>query len=496
MTQSASARRWLGRAALLGSLEVATVLGCTAPRADAGAEGRPVSGTRPPAVDVVGYWAGTAVFRGASLQMAVRFERQRGRLTATLSAPDILLLDQPLTDVVADTLAGAPGNALLVFFTLDDPDGSLAFAGSRVADTIAGTALLPAVAAAREGAARMTWRLVHVVPPASPPYGARELRIAGRNVVLAATLLIPRDRRASHPGILILQGSSTNLRAQYRFYADHFARAGFVVLSFDKRGNGASSGDYRRASYDDLVADARAAFDSLAAQPNVDRRHVGLWGLSQGAFIAPLVAEDSADRTDRRVAFVVAVSAPGVPIAEAAAYQDSLHVAWAGLSPAAAREAAAAHRDLASALRAGASSDRVAAVFRRVADKPWRPLTGMPRTPPSTDELRGWYWYGRTLDPVTWWRRLRAPVLLVYGEADELVPARASAERLERALHEGKNPDAKVRIYPGANHVVRLVSSPLAPRDARWDWPRPARGYLADVSAWLDARVGTRPSTP
>jgi dienelactone hydrolase len=256
-------------------------------------------------------------------------------------------------------------------------------------------------------------------------------------------------------------------------------------LSFDKRGNGASTGDYRRATYDDLVADARATFDTLASQAEVDPRRVGLWGISQGAFIAPLVAE-------RRAAFVIAVSSPGMPIAEAAAYQDSLRVAWAGRSHFDAARAAAAHRELAVALRTPNPADAVSALLRRIASEPWRPITALPRTPPPADELRGWYWYGRTLDPVIWWRTLRAPVLLVYGAADELVPAQQSAERLAGALRAGGNKDVTVRVYPRANHVVRLVTSPLAPAGNAWQWPRQAPGYASEVMSW--ALAGARTS--
>jgi len=323
----------------------------------------------------------------------------------------------------------------------------------------------------------MTWRVVRRAPPAPPPYTTREVRVAAPGATLAATLFVPRTATTKHAAVLILQGSSTNLRTEYRFQADQFARAGFVVLTFDKRGNGQSTGNYRRATYDDLVADARAAFDTLASQLEVDSRRAGVWGLSQGALIAPLVAQGKA-------AFVVAVSSPGMPISEAAAYQDSLRVAWAGRPEADAARAAAAHRALARALSTNQSSAELKALFASTAREPWRRLTGLPATPPADEELRGWYWLGRTLDPIVWWRSLQVPVLLVYGEADELVSARPSAERLAAALREAGNNDVTTRIYPRANHVVRLVASPLAPATGRWEWPRPAPGYLDEVLRW------------
>ncbi len=427
--------------------------------------------------DVLGTWTGTATFRGQPLAMSVRFERVKGILSAAISAPAIALLERPLADVARDSAR--------IYFSLADADGALAFRGRQEADTLSGTASLPVSAATREGGATMTWRLVRGASAAPAPYTTREMKIAAQGATLAGTLFVPRGVRVSRPAVLLLQGSSSNLRAEYRFYADRFARAGFAVLAFDKRGNGESTGDYLRASYDDLVFDARDAFDSLAAQPEVDARHVGLWGLSQGAFVAPRVAEHLAYPP----AFVVAVSSPGMPIFEAAAYQDSLRIAWAGFAAPAAARGAAAHRTLALALRSHASRDSIAAVFASLADAPWRRSTSLPNAAPPDAELHGWYWYGRTLDPVDWWRRLVVPVLLVYGEADELVPARASADRLGRALQSAGNRSVTVRTYPGANHVIKLVSSPLAPPDARWAWPVVAPGYLEETIAWMADRV-------
>lgn len=424
--------------------------------------------------DVLGSWNGTVEFRGQPLPVTLRFERVNGLLRGAFSALDIALLDQPLVEVAHDSSR--------IYFAIDDGEGALTFRGRQTGDTLAGTATLSSSAAAREGASTMSWRVVRSTAVAAPaPYVTRELTIAAQGATLAATMFVPRASRTRAPAVLLLQGSSTNLRSEYRFYADRFARAGFVVLAFDKRGNGESTGDYLRASYDDLVFDAREAFDTLAAQPEVDSRRVGLWGSSQGAFLAPRVAEHLAVPP----AFVVAVSSPGMPISESAAHQDSLRVAWGGFGEPAAARAAAANRALGKALGAHRSSADIATLLADVANEPWRPHTSIPLNPPTADELRGWYWYGRTLDPVEWWHRLRAPVLLVYGESDELVPARESAVRLEHALRAAGHPDVTVRLYPGANHVIKLVASPLAPAGANWSWPVLAPGYLDGMIEWM-----------
>jgi hypothetical protein len=280
---------------------------------------------------------------------------------------------------------------------------------------------------------------------------------------------------------VILQGSSSNLRHEYRFHADHFARAGFVVLTFDKRGKGESSGDYGTASYDDLVLDAVRAVELVRSRPSVDSMRVGIWGLSQGAFLAPWVAARVA-----KLAFIVAISPPGGPCSESIAYQDSLRVFAAGGSVTDAGQAAALHRRLSMWLQSGTGEARLAEDLARSARLAWNRATGLPARLPTGAVLEGWYWRGRTLDPLPAWRALRTPVLVVYGAADELVPASTSAERLRLALRAGSHPDATVRVFPAANHMIRRL--PLAAGGA-WDWPRAAPGFLDTVTAWMLAHV-------
>jgi dienelactone hydrolase len=427
---------------------------------------------RSPRDPLTGSWRGTAVFRGARLDFSVRFTRQRDTLRATLSSPDLLLLDQPLDGVAFD-------GRYVRFSTPDEQP--IRFDGVLRGDEIRGGAPVPAVPGIveRRENSGLGFTLRRAGDGAPPPYSSTEVTFPGEGVRLAGTLLVPR-RPGPHAGVVILQGSSGNLRREYRFYADHFARAGLAVLTFDKRGRGESTGSYGAATYDDLAADAAAAVRFLRTRVGVDSPRVGTWGLSQGGFITPWVAARVP------LAFVVAVSAPGMPIARSAAYQDSLRVAAAGLSAADAARAAALNRQLAAWLRTGAGEDELSEALAASSGEAWRRASALPARLPTGEALRGWYWRGRTVDPLPAWHALRPPALLVFGAADELVPAPESAARITRALREGGNRDVTVRVYPAANHVIRRL--PLAAGGA-WDWPRAAPGYLDGVTAWMVART-------
>jgi len=100
-------------------------------------------------------------------------------------------------------------------------------------------------------------------------------------VKLAATLYEPGTAPppAGFPAIVMLHGLGGK-RQDLDPIAQGFADS-YVVLSFDARGHGQSGG---LVSIDGPreIADTRAVFDWLAARPEVDRYHIGAWGLSLG----------------------------------------------------------------------------------------------------------------------------------------------------------------------------------------------------------------------
>ena len=91
------------------------------------------------------------------------------------------------------------------------------------------------------------------------------------------------------------------------FLADYFARHGIAALTYDKRGVGASTGNWEEASFDDLAGDALAGVELLKSRTDINRKQIGLWGLSQGAWLVELAASQSKD-----IAFIIAVSGGGV----------------------------------------------------------------------------------------------------------------------------------------------------------------------------------------
>lgn len=85
------------------------------------------------------------------------------------------------------------------------------------------------------------WDQAHSYREMTVSFTSRETRLVG-------TLFLPNTKSGVSgrvPGIVMVQGSGALPRSLYKLLgADHFARAGYAVLTYDKRGTGDSLGHY------------------------------------------------------------------------------------------------------------------------------------------------------------------------------------------------------------------------------------------------------------
>lgn len=80
-------------------------------------------------------------------------------------------------------------------------------------------------------------------------------------------------------------------------------------------------------SFATLADDTLAAVRAPRERPAVDPARVGLWGLSEGGWVAPLAASRSTE-----VAYLITVAGTGVPPAEQEAWAKANRLRHAGVS--------------------------------------------------------------------------------------------------------------------------------------------------------------------
>ena len=151
---------------------------------------------------------------------------------------------------------------------------------------------------------------------------SEEVSFSNQNIKLAGTLYKP-ESNAPYPVVVVVHPASEPQRGHV-FY-EHLIAAlpehGLGVLMFDRRGSGASEGDFETADFEDLAGDVISAAEYLQSRSDVDKTKIGLHGTSQGAWIAPIAAAHKPD-----IAFIVAVSASGVSPAAQMDYGVAFHL--------------------------------------------------------------------------------------------------------------------------------------------------------------------------
>jgi hypothetical protein len=213
---------------------------------------------------------------------------------------------------------------------------------------------------------------------------------------------------------------------------------GIGVATFDRRGDGESEGESTRGR---LTAQAR---DALAVAAALDAERIGLWGFSQGGWVAPLAATLSDD-----VAFVIAIAATGLTPAETMLYVDRRNLELSGYGPEVVERAAALRRQLEAWARdAGPPPDLTAA-----AREPWFSVTHLPRT--TSDEANQRRIARIDFDPQRVFAAVRVPILAFYGELDPMTPVEPSVAAWP--------PQATVVVVPEARHGLNLPDGTLAP---------------------------------
>jgi len=241
-----------------------------------------------------------------------------------------------------------------------------------------------------------------------------DLSIPTDGAVLAATLSRPDGDRP--PALVAVHGADRGARDWYLY--EHLHRvlppAGIAVVTFDRRGDGASTGEPSRGRFEQQAEDALAVIDHAAREGDLDAERIGLWGISQGGWVAPLAATMS-----NRVAFLVLLASCGVTPGEQMRWTARLQTTRA-LGEDAGVDAERLWEHALDWMRGGDRAPLEAAVAEG-RTKPWWKTAWFPEEVPG-DEARDAVRAELDFDPTAVFARVRVSTLLVYGDQDEWIP--------------------------------------------------------------------------
>jgi dipeptidyl aminopeptidase/acylaminoacyl peptidase len=262
--------------------------------------------------------------------------------------------------------------------------------------------------------------------PAGAPYRAEDVTIpttAGHT--LAGTLTLPSTASRTSPvgAIVTITGSGPQDRDEFlgfgdyrpfRQLADSLGRRGIAVLRMDDRGTGGSTGTFKRTTSAEFAEDIRAGVAYLRTRPEIDAKLLGVMGHSEGAVIAPMVAD--AEPALRAIVLLAGVAHPARSALDMQMKNLIMH-----------------NTKLTDAGKDSAIKQIPTRVEEMMAADPWMK-------------------FFLTYDPSTTARRVKTPVLIITGANDQQAPPGQVVEQ-ETAFRAAGNRDVTAHIVPGVNHL-------------------------------------------
>jgi len=452
------------KAILIGT---ATALAMLAPQANA--------------EDAQGYWTGSIA---NSVRVVVQFNKPAdGRWEATLSVPAQNLVTKVDDVVVTPDQVGFTLPRLRASYKAAWNDQTKSWNGTWIQGSSAPLSLTRTTL----DASKPKRPQEEEIAAGAASYSSSEVAFdnAAAGVRLAGTLTVPRGK-GPFPAVVLVQGSGAINRDGDAFghktllvLADHLSRQGIAVLRYDKRGVGKSTGKLRDATLPDLAADAEAAVRFLRSRPEVDSRHIGVVGHSEGGLVAPLIAA-----RDPKLGFIVMLAGPGVGGGRGLVEQLALTSKARGVPERLVERDRLLHQALFAAMIAEPTVEGANARASQILQEAERKGELPAGAAKSLIERFGTPWFHGLLshDPGPVLKTVRQPVLALNGERDLQVPAAMHLPAIRHALQD--NPRAAVQELPGLNHLFQTAKTGALGEYAQIEETF-APAALETISAWI-----------
>jgi len=312
-----------------------------------------------------------------------------------------------------------------------------------------------------------------------PPFGYHtedvEYDNADKSLHYGATFTRPNGSE-KYPAVIIITGSGTQDRdgtifghKLYWVLADYLTKNGIAVLRVDDRGAGKSTkGNIEKATSLDFSYDVETSLNYLETRGDVDVKHLGLIGHSEGGIIAPMVATRRND-----VSFIVMWGAPETGGAEINTEQNIYSLQKAGLDSLSISSFASLHKKILN-LFAGAETQQI--LDKKIADvfSAWK-KDQSPGTLSALgikdNTLMGqdlftvydglynmpWMRFFIIYKPGKDLEKVHCPVLAVNGAKDTQVDAKSNLAEIKAILKKNGNKDFETVEIPNVNHLLQTA---------------------------------------
>lgn len=248
----------------------------------------------------------------------------------------------------------------------------------------------------------------------------QEVSFESHEVEISGTLVLPNSDFPV-PAMIMIHGSGTATRNIE--YASDIAAKGIAVLTYDKRGCGSSGGEYEgkfnvtNKNLKLLADDAISGIQLLKSNKKIDQNMIGVWGISQAGWIAPIVATKESG-----VSYMVMLSCPTVPVPQELKYSEMAE-----------NDEDFFEKYTQEEIRREIEKFHFSDIFFKIV--------------------------GYKLDPREYLKKLEIPVLWIFGEKDRSIPAIISMQEIEKMNKE----HFSVKTDPDYGHFLRSADSNRTP---------------------------------
>ena len=446
------------------------------------------------AQEISGTWNGVLEIQGIQLPLVIHLEEGADGFTGTMDSPDQGATGIEITSVSYDT----PNLKFEVTPMAISYSGDLR-EGGVIEGTFTQMGQSLPLNFSRNAVAKK--QLLRPQEPKEPyPYYSEEVTIenSGAGLKLSGTLTLPAQD-GKYPVVVLISGSGAQNRDEEVFghkpflvLSDYLTRKGIGVLRYDDRGTGKSTGDHSTATSADLATDVGSAVAFLKSRADIDSKHIGLVGHSEGGLIAPMVAAESAD-----IAFIVLLAGPGISGYDILMLQSKLIREAGGVSGEALENEMNLTRGALDLVRSSANQAELKTALsdyfiEALAKNPEQVPPGMAVEDIISTQVDGlatpWMQYFMKYDPAPALRQTKCPVLALNGENDLQVPSSENLQAIEKHLKAGGNSDVTAKELAGLNHLFQN-SATGAPTEYAALEETFAPVALEAVASWILARV-------
>jgi pimeloyl-ACP methyl ester carboxylesterase len=443
--------------------------------------------------DISGDWSGKTKRGDKELTFVFNFKKEKNTYSATMAVPTFRI------DGIKPTATTFENGTLII----DGSNVGMNYKGiyNKELQIFEGTYKEGAIVLSlnlKRGAAKIAASRRPQEPIKPYPYYEEEVVFEniGAKISLSGTLTLP-SKNGNFPVAILISGSGAQDRDEsfmghkpFLVLSDHLTRQGIAVLRFDDRGHGKSTGDFGAATTADFAKDVLSAVTYLKTRKDIDLKHIGLIGHSEGGIIAPLVANQTKD-----VSFIVLLASTGISGTELSVMQSKTLRGFPVDDEVAYEKNT---RKAIAIVTSNKSNQEIKNELTKHYNEFLRPILTSLGAPEKNinafidgqlkTSLKPWSKYFLQYNPADEFEKLQIPVLSLNGNKDTQVDAKINQTGIKNALIKGENKDYKILELENLNHFFQECETGKMNEYRKIDQTFSPLA-LKEISTWVLKRV-------